>query len=248
MSKPGSRNKEPSILPAKLGPPIKSWSHSRLMDFEACNYKAFLKIVEKRPDLSPKTAAERGTVVHDECENFVNGKLKTPNAIAVKHFADELNSLRDHYKAGRVSLEGEWGFDRNWQPTEYKTAWLKIKADAVAHLRPDYAVVIDYKTGKRFGNEIKHGEQLMLYSIGTLIRNPKLELTTAELWYFDQNELASTKLPRSRMGSVQRMYDRRGMRMTEATTFPASPNAFSCKWCPYRKADKGGDGFCKFSI
>ena len=224
---------------------IKSTSHSRLMDFEECNYKAFLKIVEKRPDLSPKTAADRGTEIHDACEKFVDGRMKEMHPVAARFFTDEMESLRQHYANGAVSLEGEWGFDLDWKPCDYKKAWLKIKADAVVHMNPKFAAVIDYKTGKRFSNEMKHGQQLMLYSIGTMIRNPKIEKVKAELWYFDQNELAPLDMTKTRMESTKKMFDRRFRRMTDATEFPPNPNVNSCKWCPYRPVDKGGDGFCK---
>jgi hypothetical protein len=81
--------------------------------------------------------------------------------------------VRDEFKAGNVSLEGEWGFDKDWIPTDWHSAWLRVKGDAVL-TRPGQAVVIDHKTGRKHGNELKHGEQVQLYAIATLIRNPAL--------------------------------------------------------------------------
>lgn len=129
---------------------IKSWSPTRLTDFESCAYKAKLKLIDKIPEperpLPPgKTehANDRGTRIHSEIELFVRGQGPFPADVAV--FKDELNNLATRYKNGTVSLEGEWGFDRNWQPCDYNGAWLRMKCDAVVHLSPKHIVVIDFK-------------------------------------------------------------------------------------------------------
>jgi CRISPR/Cas system-associated exonuclease Cas4 (RecB family) len=178
----------------------------------------------------------------------MNGKIAAPSPIASKHFADELVSLKKNYVAGNASLEGEWAFNPDWEPTDWKTGWFRLKADAVVRLSHKHAVVIDYKTGKRFGNEIKHGEQLQLYSLAVLLREPKVERVTAELWYFDQNELASYEVTRATGMRCLKGFDNRARKMTQATTFPPNPNAFSCKWCPYKPEELGGTGHCKVGV
>ena len=159
---------------------IKNWSYTKLIDFEQCPYRVKLKHIDRLPE-AKAPAAERGTLIHQYAEDYVCGKLnKLPGELA--KFSNEFESLRSEYKLGHVSLEGEWGFDKHWMPTDYKTAWLRVKGDTVV-VRPDLALVIDYKTGAKWGNEIKHGEQVQLYAISTLIRNPSLEKITVELWY-----------------------------------------------------------------
>lgn len=223
---------------------MRSWSYSRLVDFESCAYKAYLKHVERVPDPSPRPAADRGTAIHLEAELFINGR--GPFTDNLKHFKKDFASLRDHYKSKRVSLEGEWGFNDKWEPCDYKTAWGRIKADAVVMLSPEHAAVIDFKTGRKFGNEIKHAEQTQLYSLATAIRNPQVQEVTAELWYLDQDDLTSSTMTRGQIiNKLLKYYDTRMRRMVNATRFPANPNVISCKYCPY---GPGGTGHCKVGV
>lgn len=222
---------------------ITSWSFSALQVFESCKYHSKLARLDRVPDLQPKTAADRGTAIHQEAEDYVTGKATFTNNL--RFFKDDLTALAAHYTAGRVVCEQEWGFDEKWVCTDWKSAWLRLKCDAVCFLDPTHAVVIDYKTGKRFGNEIKHSEQLQLYAVTALIRYPDLEQVTCELWYFDQNELASFTMKRSQLPKYLRLFDKRGMAMTTETEFKPNPNIYSCKYCPYGPAKQGD---CKFGV
>lgn len=226
---------------------IATASYSRLLDFESCRFKAYLKHVEHVPDPRPSTAADRGTDIHNRTELFVRGTGPIPPE-AAKHFSDELLSLQKHFEAGNVSLEGEWAFDSDWKICDWKTGWFRVKADAVVYPNKKHAVVVDYKTGKRFGNEIKHGEQLQLYALAVLLREPKVERITAELWYFDQNELASYEVTAETGLRCLKGFDNRARKMTTATKFPPNPNGYSCKWCPYKPVEFGGTGHCTVGV
>lgn len=230
---------------------IRSWSYSRLLDFEACPLMAKFKILDRIPEperpLPPgKTehANDRGSRIHNECELYVRGEGPLPQE--ARYFEDEFKSLAAKYKKGMVSLEGEWGFDKNWQTCDWKLAWLRLKLDACAHLNASHVAVIDYKTGKKFGNEIKHGEQLQLYALSVFLRYPQAEHVTAELWYLDVNDL--TRLDVARPIGLRQLkpFDKRGRKMTEAENFPANPNMHSCKYCPYHPAKGTGD--CKVGV
>lgn len=123
---------------------------------------------------------------------------------------------------------------------------MRVKADAVVNVSDDHAVVIDYKTGRKFGNEIKHGEQLQLYALATVLRNPNIQKVTAELWYLDQDELTPLTITRNQaISKFLKIFDRRACRMTECTRFTPTPNAHSCKWCPYKQS---GTGHCQVGI
>jgi hypothetical protein len=216
---------------------IKSWSYSRLLDFESCALRAKLKYIDKIPEEKGE-AAERGTKIHDLAENFVLGKIKTLPGELVK-FRDDFLALRARYLEGKVSLEGEWGFDKDWNICGFKEAWLRMKLDARVSLSKANSLVIDYKTGKRYGNEIKHGEQGLLYAIAEALRAPDVETITVEFWYLDLDEMSSVVYTREQLMRYLPSFEKRGKKMTSATQFPANPNIFSCKWCPYGPA-KGG--------
>lgn len=232
---------------------IRSWSYSRLAVFEQCKFRAKLQFIDRvpepeRPLPQGKTehANDRGTRIHEACEAFVRGTGPMP-VEAGKHFADELNSLRTAFESGIVSLEGEWGFDREWNPCDYnaKEVWCRIKGDAVVWRSPSHAVVIDYKTGKKFGNEVKHAEQVQLYALAVLLRFPKVETVTVELWYFDQDDLTGLTLTRPKWMHHLRSFTRRGMAVTSATEFPPNPTIFTCAYCPYKSS---GTGHCSVGI
>jgi hypothetical protein len=222
---------------------IPSWSFSRLQVFETCKYRAALQWRDKIADLQPKTAADRGTAMHQEAEDYVCGKSEFTHNL--RFFKNDFAALATHYNEGRVVCEEEWAFSRDWRNADWKTGWLRLKCDAVCFLDPTHAVVIDYKSGKRFGNEVKHAEQLQLYALCALLRYPNVEQVTCELWYLDQNELASFKMKRSQIGKYLALFDRRGRAFTEEEVFKPSANIHACKYCPY-SPDKQGE--CEYGV
>lgn len=261
-------------------PPISSWSHSAYGDFQKCKLRAYLLRVEKvneppRYPLKPgqtEQANDRGSRIHQSCEDFVSGKSNHLDPDAKKHFGPELEDLRLFHKDGIVSLEGEWGMSRDWTPWNWYgqwvdvsdsgdaivtnhakvlpskgkagevwkvgkklyawiPAWLRLKLDALIFPNKYEAIAIDYKTGRKFGNEVKHGEQLQLYQLVTFLRYPELEEVTAELWYLDQDEITQIKYRRDQGLRFQKSWDMKGSAMTMCTEFPPNPNIHSCKYC-----------------
>ena len=230
---------------------ITSWSHSKLVDFERCKFAAWLKHDQKIPEparpLPPgKTehANDRGTRFHNHAEAFVRGDV--PDQIPeMKEFAIEFNHRRHLYKRGMVSLEGEWALDVNWNPTDWRTGWHRSKIDALVIPQPWQAIVIDYKTGKKFGNEVKHSEQTQLYALNAVLRYPKLEEVTTELWYPDVKELTPVTFTRSQILRFKANFDRRGHAVTDCTVFPPNPNIYTCQYCQY---GPWNGGQCKVGV
>lgn len=222
---------------------ISSWSYSSLTVHEDCAYRSKLQRLDKIPDLQTHTAADRGTRLHQEAEDYVTGKgVFTHN---LKHFQADFTSLRQHFEAGRVVNEEEWAFSADWIPTDWAAGWLRLKCDSVCHLSETHLIVVDYKSGQRFNNEIKHRGQLELYAVCAMLRYPLVEKVTCELWYLDKNELASFEMSRSQLQWYLSAYDKRGRKMTSDTVFKANPNVETCKYCPYRP-DKQGD--CSYGV
>lgn len=231
---------------------LKAWSFSRLIIAEQCPLRAKLAFCDKipepeRPLPAGKTehANERGQRVHDGAELFVRG---TGNFLPeMANFEPEFIELGKQYKNGKVSLEGEWGFNCDWEPVGWHDdyVWARIKLDALVFLDNTEAVVIDYKTGKRFGNEIKHAEQCQLYQLATFLRYPDLEKIHTELWYLDVNEISHITYTREQGMRTFPSWDRRGHEFTDREEFPAKPNMFNCKWCPYGPK---GTGHCTEGI
>ena len=115
-------------------------------------------------------------------------------------------------------------------------AWLRLKLDAMVMHDEYTATVIDFKSGRKFGNEVKHAEQLQLYQLVTFLRYPKLETVFAELWYLDQKEgenLTSQKFMRSQGLRFKPRFHQRGDALTTCDTWPPNPSRFACQWCRY---------------
>ena len=163
----------------------------------------------------------------------------------LRHFKAEFLALKSHFAAGRVTCEEEWAFDRDWKIENWRTGWLRMKCDAVIHMNKSHMAVVDYKTGRRFGNEIKHARQLQLYALSSLLRYKDVNKVTCELWYLDQNELASFAMQRKQLPKYLKMFDREGRAVTDAKSYPPRPNIESCRWCPYH-ADRQGD--CEYGV
>ena len=223
-----------------------SWSFSRLGDFEKCKKYYWLKHEQKipepeRPLPAGKTehANDRGSRIHDAAENYVRGKGNFPRELA--KFEGEFKHLQGLFKKGQVSLEGEWGMSKSWETAPYKSAWVRMKLDALIMPDPTEAVVVDYKTGRKFGNEVKHAQQTQLYAGTTALRYPKLEVIHTELWYTDQDELTRTTFLRPQALRFLPSFEKRGNALINNKAWPANPNKWSCQYCPY---GPDGTGHC----
>lgn len=262
-----------------------SWSHSKLTEFEKCRRRTFLLHVAKVPEppreLRPgqtEHANDRGSRIHNEAEQFVRSQ-RADLSVELRSFEREFLHLRRLFGQGVVSLEGNWGFDEDWntmpwegewreyhargnETVEYRRVdelpkwgkrnekvwfknrgyywhpcWHRSKLDALVFPSKYEAIVIDYKTGKKYGNEVKHGEQVQLYTLDTVMRYPDIEIVTTELWYPDQDEITTMTFTREQALKFRKNFAPRGMAVTTNTEWPANPNIFNCRYCDYGKTE-----------
>lgn len=221
-------------------PMIKAWSFSRYENFSKCAYRAKILYIDKTPEPTrplkegqTEQANDRGSRIHEAAELYVNGGVELLPEL--RHFIPEFQRLRDLYAQGLVSLEGDWAFDRDWMPCGNfsDSTWVRIKLDALVTLTPEHLVIIDYKTGRRDGNQLKHAEQTRLYALAAALRNPNAKLFTTELWYTDENDLATAEYTREQAMKFLKTWQARGTAMTSETEFKPNPNKFSCQWCRF---------------
>ena len=233
---------------------ITAWSYSRLKDYEKCPYMLWLKAGEKRDQSHmDRTAADRGTMVHDAAEHFVDGSGDFIKEMA--KFADYFKDLKVQYDAGGVVIEEEWGFTHDWTPCGYwdKDVWLRMKLDNFITKATDengnviVGVATDYKTGKKFGNEVAHNQQGQLYILGSFLRYPKLEACSIEFIYLDHGiKSKPKKYTREKAMKFLASWTERATKMTEATEFPPKANKINCKWCPF--GPQNGNGSCDWGV
>jgi len=237
------QNKRPDLdsvietdAPKELGL-IPAWSHSTLKTFETCAYRSYIAKVRRiSEDYGP--AAARGSKIHELAEDYVQAKIAELPKELVK-FTTEFKVLRELFAEAKVEVEGEWGFTIDWEPCGWleRETWGRIKLDAIVHETETSARVIDYKTGKMFGNEISHSQQALTYAIGSFFRYPDLQHVQTELWYLDHGEITKQAYTRDEAMIFMPKLHERAIVMTTATKFPPNPSNYNCKWCSYKKGD-----------
>lgn len=241
---------------------LKAWSHSALAVFESCPYRAKLARIDKIPEPArpappngKEHANDRGSRIHDHCESYVrhNTDLMLPEMIP---FQKGFENLRILFKQGKVEMEDMWCYDDAWRSIDPKNTadtWLRVKVDVIAFIEPDEAVVIDHKTGRKFGNEIKHGEQAQLYQLAAFLRYPELEKVTTEFWYLDQDDISTQTYTRKQGLRFLKRFNQRGTTFTTTTDFTPKPNQNSCKFCPYGPKEFSNkwvnkSGHCEYGV
>lgn len=228
---------------------IPAWSYSRLSVFERCPYQLKLQVVDKA-EQGFSEAANRGVEVHTAMEKFIK-KERDDLIPELQNFKDELENLRTRYEQGQVDVEQNWAFDNKWQMVDDWMAdnvWCRVKLDAMVSLSTHKAVVIDLKTGRKSGNEIKHVDQGQLYTAAACLRYQNLREVVVEFWYVDQDDISTITYTAEDAAKFILRFEQRGLKLTEATEFPPKPSIFTCRICPYRQMSVGGNGKCTFAV
>ena len=203
-------------------------------------------VQDKRPDLinvleaeSPK---ELGLI-----PAWSYSALKTYETCAYRSYIGKFKDMREGFINATVELEGEWGFTIDWEPCGWMEpgVWARIKLDAYVEESETSARVIDYKTGKQYGNEIAHSQQALTYAIGSFLRYPDLEIARTELWYLDHGTTMEKTYTRDQAMMFLPKLQERAINMTTATKFPPNPSTNSCRWCSF---GKGEDPYCEWAI
>lgn len=219
--------------------PVKAWSFSRLMDFESCPYKVKLSSVDKCPSPSGP-AAERGTKIHDHIETFIRGE-HAEYTKEIDAFRGLFDRLRDGFSDAKVEVEGDWGFTRDWKVTGWASpdTWARVKLDAIEFESGTSANVFDWKTGRKFGNEMKHAQQSMTYALAAFQRFPDLQFIQTKMIYVDKKEELPGQYTRAQADLLLPRLTLRANKMTTETKFPPTPSSMACKWCPHAKVQEG---------
>lgn len=217
-----------------------SWSDSYMQIWDKCHFWAYLRYVKKYPDLQPKPAADRGASIHDQLKDAVDSgnAVKLPDEAA--DFKAEFGVLLKYARKKLVDTELKVSIDRDWKRVSWKEAWGRFVYDVRVRFSPKELLLVDYKTGKKSGNEIKHTEQGHKYMLAEVMLDPQIELVHVEFWYLDQNDMMTTTYPRQHGLKFFKHINDRAVKATDPNqTWKPSPSKWACKFCPYRP-DRGG--------
>lgn len=232
-----------------MSTPSLVWSYSKLRTFERCPHAIFLSDIQREPEppRDPKSPAERGNRIHKDAEDFVQHKTdKLPHDLRkVKEVAEAMRQL---WGEGLVTVEQMWGIDRDWQPVDpFKPpVWGRAKIDVFVHFDPTHAAVIDWKSGKKMGNEVAHIQQGQSYMLHAFTRFPELETVETRFVYTDEGKELIKTYQREQAGRYLERFTERALKMTDATQFPPKPNIHNCRWCPF--GPNVGTGACVYGV
>lgn len=216
---------------------VRTWSFSALSNFEQCPLRIYKERVGKFRQPSSE-AMERGNRVHKEAEDYIQGVTEKLPA-SLKKLKGDYEFLRARYAEGKVLVEDEWGFRSDWSPCGFHDddVWLRAKLDALYRDSPTSAVVVDHKTGKKFGNESKHSSQGFLYALTTFLKYPELDTLKIEFWYTDHGLKLERTLSRETVLKFHHIWHNRAVKMTTCKDFIATPSKTACRWCYYAKEE-----------
>lgn len=230
---------------------ITAWSYSRLKNFEKCPYQVYLGTVMKEPgpdkDPTVETPADRGSRIHKEAEDYVQGLMpELPKSL--RKFEGEFKALREQFTESLLEIEQDWGFDNQWARCDWfgDEIWLRVKCDVVVHYDDKDLTIIDHKTGKKFGNEVPHIQQAQLYAISAFMRYPEAENISVEFWYLDEGTKLKKLYTRSSIIQPLNRFTERAEKLTSCIEFKPKANKFNCKWCDY--GPNKGTGSCPYGV
>ncbi len=210
---------------------IKSWSASRVFQYEDCPRRLKHKAVDRLPEpVGPPLV--RGKRIHGEGEAYLKAKraIKVPESF--QYVEKELRALRKQ----KAVAEEQWGFNRKWGHASWYKATIRMVLDARAP-RGGVMRVIDFKTGKP--RPEKDEDQLGLYAAGTFARFPKIRAVRAELWYLDLGHIVELRFNRKEALIERWQWEARAQVMLDDKKLEPTPSKWVCKWCAFGKSKDG---------
>jgi CRISPR/Cas system-associated exonuclease Cas4 (RecB family) len=241
---------------------IKFWSFSSAQSYDKCPKAIEHRYVLKTPkDARDNSAAERGTAIHKELEEYLasNTVGVRPNTIAspletsstltrapidpaqfkYEGLVGKIKELCDQYP---FTQEQMLFFDQNWNPVAtFQEAWLLAAMDVFINISDEECIIVDWKTGKKEGNEIKHQQQSQLYALCAWKRNQNLKKIKVIFVYLDQGTKTEAVWKAGHMPRFFKTWDAKGKEITSCTSFKPKPNKYSCRYCDYQQS-------CDFAI
>ena len=198
---------------------MKRWSFTTLLNYEKCPYSTTFPYRQVDNEFTA-----RGREVHERIAEALISKQPTTELRSVL-------SSKVQSNLAPILVEESYYLSEAWEDCPRSSAWLVVKPDLV--IREEAAwVVVDFKTGKSFGNELKHGQQVQLYQVALAHIYPEVGGWRSELWYVDEDKVVASGVNgREKILKMRPRWDQRGHAFTDATAYPPKPSKMSCKYC-----------------
>jgi RecB family exonuclease len=241
-----------TVIPMEtdITPPIRNWSFSKLLNFEACAYRVYLQYVLKveQPERDESSPLVRGSRIHEEAEAYLRGQGELTKELQKPKIVAHLDRCAEAVQSGTGTVEEDWAFSDSWESVGWTdaNAWLRMKLDATMEIDDDYMEITDWKTGRSAGKEVRNMQQAQIYAAGVFLRNPKIMYVQPIFAFTDEGRLVDLNvIERKTVPRYIDRYTKRANRLTTCTNFKAKPNKMNCKWCDF---GPGGTKACAHGV
>ena len=210
---------------------MRPWSYSRLSTYDECPKQYWYSYVENLPGFRPPSpAADRGTAIHLEGENYLLGKTHM-YAPTFQRVAGHLMSL----KARHAIPELKMASNEKWEAVDYKAPDAYFRGVIDVHYETEDGRVVhieDFKTGQIYDS---HPKQMETYVSLVASQYPDAKEFHTRLIYIDQGMVTPIKVtPVDRVKPIRIMLDARIKNAEADTIFPIRSGSH-CRWCNYSK-------------
>lgn len=207
------------------------WGFSKLDVYRTCPQKFEYQFIQKLPQAG-SPAMQRGSNMHEEIENYLNGWTTTLSPDVVDWQA-QLDALKQKDFKGEQAI----GLDKDWNklPDWFSRAtWVRIKMDAY-FIEGDQMTVIDFKSGKY---REPSTDQIELYAVAGLSIAPSVKIVKAQFWFLDADDVYEREYTAEQLFQLRKKYEVAAAPLYADSTWKPAPSR-ECRWCPYSKT-KGG--------
>jgi len=207
------------------------WSYSRKSTYEECPKQYWYSYVEQVPGFRPPSpAADRGSDIHLQCENYLLGKIKIYPP-SVQKVSGHLMTL----KAKDAIPELKMAVNDKWEAVDYKAPDAYFRGIIDVHYEAEDGATVhieDFKTGQVYDS---HPKQMETYVALVAAHYPKATQFITRLVYIDQGVVTPAKITSvERLKPIRLLLDGAIANAEADTIFPTRPGN-GCKWCDYSK-------------
>lgn len=211
-----------------------AYSYSAIKQYEQCPAQYKFNRIDKLPQPTG-AAASRGTMIHNEIENLLNGSLMLISD-EVQHLMPKIESWINL----KAQPEMKFAVDKDWKAVAYDdtSAWFRGVIDLYIE-QDNEATVLDFKTGK----DRDYADQVSVYASVILATKPHIDAVNVGIEFIDLKKYRSyNTITRSRLSDLQTDLSSRIGHLQSDNIYAANPSGL-CRFCHYRK-DNGGP--CKW--
>ena len=207
-----------------------AFSYSAVKLYEQCPSRYKFNRIDRLPEPSGP-AAERGTSIHSEIENILNGSLMLLSE-PVMHLADKLEG----WIRLKAASELKFAVDHGWDPVDYTAPAAMLRGIIDLYIEQgDEATVLDFKTGK----DRDYSDQVTVYAAVILAVKPHIKKVNLVIEFLDLKKTTTyNPLTRDQLEDLKTLISGRIETIRKDAIFAPNPSGL-CKFCHYRKSNGG---------